>query len=572
MAPSFSGQDNALSRRRQGFDSPWGYHVSALRLRLPRLALCLLLLLSARPAGAQKPAAPPASPLKADVVGRVVSPANVPVAGASVYWVSFADLQSAGQTTVLAVAQTDSAGRFHFANALPLYERSLTLLGTGAQRVTAGLPPLLLATAPGWGLAAKSLLAPGRFSDIRLLPATRLRLTLRDTRGQPVTGVRVHLDTLAGAAFAGKQMPLGFLPLPALPDDPFLQLSDAQGECVFSNLPQGMEARLSVDDPRFARLLPAETNVTLERAAETAAPAVALLASGTLIGRVTLGTAGRPVPDVPVLARAIADGEVGAAVTNAQGVFVIDRLRPGLYRVSADLRRQALPGWQAPLSGAARLTEGGHVTGIAVMLTRPGLRVVAPSAPVQVAVKPAAVRPAPVPVRPAPVAAVRPVPPPSTPPSAALLAPPPSAGRAAPPLSVSVWVNSPALSVVGQRGRILLLHFWNTRSEPGMTALASLQSEFDQNHADGVVVLGIHEAHAARADLAAVASQYALTYPLAIDAPDPLYYGQTFRAYGIRSIPSYVVVDRRGNVAYSGRSLTDALAQISVLTRPAPRP
>lgn len=140
-------------------------------------------------------------------------------------------------------------------------------------------------------------------------------------------------------------------------------------------------------------------------------------------------------------------------------------------------------------------------------------------------------------------------------------------GREAPPLNAVAWVNADPRLAQGLRGKVVLIDFWSTGCGPCVASLPGVQAAADQFKAKGAVVIGLHDSGATPGKLREFAKQHKLTFPLAIDAPDEqkLTGGKTFRAYGVRGIPSVAVIDRKGKVAYLGDFLTEALARVGVL-------
>lgn len=132
----------------------------------------------------------------------------------------------------------------------------------------------------------------------------------------------------------------------------------------------------------------------------------------------------------------------------------------------------------------------------------------------------------------------------------------PAAFPPAPPLSVSLWLNTPEpLTLERLRGRVVVLHAFQMLC-PGCVAhglpqAAGIRQAFD---ARAVAVIGLHsvfEHHDVMtpAALRAFAHEYRLTFPLAVDQPsadDPL--PRTMRAYGMQGTPTLVLIDPLGRL------------------------
>ncbi len=58
-----------------------------------------------------------------------------------------------------------------------------------------------------------------------------------------------------------------------------------------------------------------------------------------------------------------------------------------------------------------------------------------------------------------------------------------------------------------------------------------------------------------------------LTHPVAIDRPVNRYLGETMMRYGVRTLPTYAVIDRRGILRYLGSSLLEALTRVERLLK-----
>jgi thiol-disulfide isomerase/thioredoxin len=117
------------------------------------------------------------------------------------------------------------------------------------------------------------------------------------------------------------------------------------------------------------------------------------------------------------------------------------------------------------------------------------------------------------------------------------------------------WLNSDHALTLGElRGRVVLLNFWVFTCYNCTNTVPSLM-DFDKKYRDrGLTVIGIHTPefppYAGEHDKANVAralEKYAIAYPNAQDNDS-----RTWNLYGIRFWPSFVLIDKKGNVRYEG--------------------
>lgn len=117
------------------------------------------------------------------------------------------------------------------------------------------------------------------------------------------------------------------------------------------------------------------------------------------------------------------------------------------------------------------------------------------------------------------------------------------------------------------RGKPVLIDFWGIGCGPCVASLPGVQRAAEQFAPKGAVIIGLHAAQTSLAELKPLAQKHRLTYPLAIDAPDPqnLSFGKTFSQYTVQGIPAVAVIDRGGKVAYLGHSLSEAIGTLASL-------
>jgi thiol-disulfide isomerase/thioredoxin len=96
-------------------------------------------------------------------------------------------------------------------------------------------------------------------------------------------------------------------------------------------------------------------------------------------------------------------------------------------------------------------------------------------------------------------------------------------------------------SLAALRGRVVLLDFWATWCGPCRIVAPKLSALQDRYGAQGLSVVGV--AADDPQDIARFATRLPVSYPLAADLE-----GETSRDYGISSLPTLLVIDKRGVV------------------------
>jgi thiol-disulfide isomerase/thioredoxin len=115
-------------------------------------------------------------------------------------------------------------------------------------------------------------------------------------------------------------------------------------------------------------------------------------------------------------------------------------------------------------------------------------------------------------------------------------------------------------SLAAVRGRVVLLDFWATWCGPCRIVIPKLDALQARYGAQGLSVLGVSTEEPQ--DVALFAQRMALRYPVASDK-----HAETTRSYGVVSLPTLVVIDKRGvvrDVAIGYDSSEDARLDASV--------
>jgi thiol-disulfide isomerase/thioredoxin/protocatechuate 3,4-dioxygenase beta subunit len=280
--------------------------------------------------------------------GRVLTPDGKPVAGATVTWLNRADREALAQAPVT----TDAAGRFR-------------LEGVSALRKPE-TRPMLLAEAAGWALTFQAVPEQGDALDVTLLPATEVRVPFLDPQGKPVPNLPVVLHALVGENHF-------FVQFPRSEGGRFVRRTDAQGIVTIPALPRSWRLRLQVKDERFARLSYPD-DIVLGQGAQTTAKPIRLQPGGSIKGRITLGSGGKPAAGVTVGAQGVgAENGWGEAITDTDGRYHMTQLAAGTYNVALDLKGALAQDWTARAHEKTYVGAGEHLDRIDFTLVKGAL-------------------------------------------------------------------------------------------------------------------------------------------------------------------------------------------------------
>jgi thiol-disulfide isomerase/thioredoxin len=134
---------------------------------------------------------------------------------------------------------------------------------------------------------------------------------------------------------------------------------------------------------------------------------------------------------------------------------------------------------------------------------------------------------------------------------------------------VGVVSGSFPASIGAMRGRVVLLDFWATWCAPCRIAIPKLDALQARFGAQGLSVLGVSTEDAQ--DVATFTQHMGMRYGIAADK-----HGATTRSYGVASLPTLIVIDKRGvvrDVAIGFDPGSDARLEATVrtlLAEPAP--
>jgi thiol-disulfide isomerase/thioredoxin len=113
-------------------------------------------------------------------------------------------------------------------------------------------------------------------------------------------------------------------------------------------------------------------------------------------------------------------------------------------------------------------------------------------------------------------------------------------GQPPPPLSATRIAGTEQVSLSGLGGRVVVLDFWTTWCRPCRAIMPHLDAMYRRHRDQGLSVVGLSPEP--ERNIRAHISARPVDYTIARDT------GGTMRAYGIRGIPTVVVLDRSGSV------------------------
>ena len=130
-----------------------------------------------------------------------------------------------------------------------------------------------------------------------------------------------------------------------------------------------------------------------------------------------------------------------------------------------------------------------------------------------------------------------------------------AAARPAPAWKNGSWLNAEKpLTLDEIRGKVILLNFWVYTCYNCTNSVPSLVNFHHQYRDRGLVVIGIHtpefppySGEHDRANVAQALAHYGIEYPNAQDNDS-----RTWNLYGIRFWPSFVLIDKKGEIRYQG--------------------
>lgn len=129
-------------------------------------------------------------------------------------------------------------------------------------------------------------------------------------------------------------------------------------------------------------------------------------------------------------------------------------------------------------------------------------------------------------------------------------------GQVAPKLEAQTWYDTDGKVVQSElAGKVVLIDFWGISCGPCVAQLAEVNTAAKHFANSKLMILGLHAAGHDPQKVFEFAKKRDLTFPIAIDQSDSTgrSFGATFAKFGIGGIPSSVVIDTAGDVAFIGQ-------------------
>jgi thiol-disulfide isomerase/thioredoxin len=134
----------------------------------------------------------------------------------------------------------------------------------------------------------------------------------------------------------------------------------------------------------------------------------------------------------------------------------------------------------------------------------------------------------------------------------------------APEMAISEWIDQPPTTLADLRGRVVLLDFWATWCSPCLITMPKLKTLHERFKDKGLVVIGVTQYYGRWRNapltpneelgyLRQYKKEQRLPYGFAVAASDA-----TEERYGVRNLPTAVLIDRRGRVRLITVGLTNA--------------
>jgi len=119
--------------------------------------------------------------------------------------------------------------------------------------------------------------------------------------------------------------------------------------------------------------------------------------------------------------------------------------------------------------------------------------------------------------------------------------------KPAPEPAIAAWLNTKPLKLADLRGKVVVVHFWTLYSRPCLRSIHTLIALREQC-APNLAVLAIHDRAAPEKEVREFLQENQSPVPVGIvkSAKEDGWAGETFQAYGIKSLPATFLIDKKG--------------------------
>jgi peroxiredoxin len=114
----------------------------------------------------------------------------------------------------------------------------------------------------------------------------------------------------------------------------------------------------------------------------------------------------------------------------------------------------------------------------------------------------------------------------------------------APPFTLPRYGEEGEITLDGLEGQVVVLNFWSSYCNSCRLEAPELERAWKSYRGRGVTFVGINVGEGTE-DVARFVEEFSLTYPIALDTQ-----GETLFFYGVRVVPSTVLVGRDGTIAF----------------------
>ena len=132
-------------------------------------------------------------------------------------------------------------------------------------------------------------------------------------------------------------------------------------------------------------------------------------------------------------------------------------------------------------------------------------------------------------------------------------------GKPVPEPTVETWLNRASLKLTDLRDKVVVIHFWTLYSRACLRSMHTLVALHKQ-YRDDLAIVAIHDRATPAKEVREFVEENEVQFPVGIvkSTRDDGWAGETFRAFGVKSLPATFLVDKKGMLRQT--NVTDDLA------------